>query len=153
MAALTLPTVMGCSASVAELPRWALALVARERVARLGLIDDDGGPRVLPITFALHGGAFVTAVDHKPKRVAPERLARVRWLRARPRAALTIDRYDDDWSALEWVQAIGEVRIVGACDAASSLAALRERYEPYRDRPPSGPILVLNPQRLLWWRA
>ena len=127
--------------------------MARERVARLGLIDDDGGPRVLPITFALHGGAFVTAVDHKPKRVAPERLARVRWLRARPRAALTIDRYDDDWSALEWVQAIGEVRIVGAGDAASSLAALRERYEPYRDRPPSGPILVLNPQRLLWWRA
>lgn len=127
--------------------------MARERVARLGLIDDDGAPRVLPITFALDGDSFVTAVDHKPKRVAPERLARVRWLRARPRAALTIDHYDDDWSALEWVQAIGEVRIVGTGDAASSLAALRQRYEPYRDRPPSGPILVLNPQRLLWWRA
>jgi PPOX class probable F420-dependent enzyme len=144
---------MGCSASVAELPRWALALVAQERVARLGLIDDDGAPRVLPITYALDGDAFVTAVDHKPKRVAPERLARIRWLRARPRAALTIDRYDDDWSTLAWVQALGEVRIVAASDASSSLAALSDRYEPYRDRPPSGPVLVLEPQRLLWWRA
>jgi PPOX class probable F420-dependent enzyme len=144
---------MGCSASVAELPRWALALVARERVAWLGLIDDDGAPRVLPITFALDGGAFVTAVDQKPKRVAPERLARVRWLRARPRAALTIDHYDDDWSSLAWVQAIGEVRVLDAGDAPSSLAALSARYEPYRDRPPAGPILVLDPERLLWWRA
>jgi len=144
---------MGCSATVAGLPRWALALVAQERVARLGLIDDDGAPRVLPITYALDGDAFVTAVDHKPKRVAPERLARIRWLRARPRAALTIDRYDDDWSTLAWVQALGEVRIVAASDASSSLAALSDRYEPYRDRPPSGPVLVLEPQRLLWWRA
>jgi len=107
----------------------------------------------LPITYALDGDAFVTAVDHKPKRVAPERLARIRWLRARPRAALTIDRYDDDWSTLAWVQALGEVRIVAASDASSSLAALSDRYEPYRDRPPSGPVLVLEPQRLLWWRA
>jgi PPOX class probable F420-dependent enzyme len=144
---------MGCSASVAELPRWALALVAQERVARLGLIDDDGAPRVLPITYALDGDAFVTAVDHKPKRVAPERLARIRWLRARPRAALTIDRYDDDWSTLAWVQALGEIRIVAASDATPALAALSERYEPYRDRRPAGPVLVLEPQRLLWWRA
>lgn len=122
-------------------------------MARLGLIDDDGAPRVLPITYALDGDAFVTAVDHKPKRVAPERLARVGWLRARPRAALTIDRYDDDWSTLAWVQALGEVRIVAASDAASALEALSERYEPYRDRRPGGPVLLLEPQRLLWWRA
>ena len=151
--ALTLPTVMGCSASVAELPGWALALVAQEHVARLGLIDDDGAPRVLPITYALDGGAFVTAVDHKPKRVAAERLARVRWLRARPRAALTIDHYDDDWSRLAWVQALGDVRIVEAQAAPSAVAALSERYEPYLDRPPAGPLLVLEPERLLWWRA
>jgi PPOX class probable F420-dependent enzyme len=144
---------MGCSASVAELPRWALALVASERVARLGLIDDDGAPRVMPITFALDGSAFVTAVDHKRKRTAGDRLARVRWLRARPRAALTIDHYDDDWATLAWVQALGPVEILDAGAAASAVAALSERYQPYRERPPAGPVLVLRPERLLWWQA
>ncbi len=145
---------MGCSASVAELPRWALALLARERVGRLGLIDDDGAPRVLPITYALSAGRFVSAVDDKPKRVAGEQLARVRWLRARPRAALTVDHYDDDWSSLAWVQALGEVHVLDPTSAPrAALAALTERYEPYRTRPPAGPILILEPARLLFWQA
>jgi PPOX class probable F420-dependent enzyme len=128
-------------------------LLAHERVARLGLTDDEGAPRVLPVTYALDQGAFVSAVDHKRKRVAGERLARVRWLRARPRAALTVDRYDDDWSSLAWVQALGEVRIVDPASAPAALSALTERYEPYRSRPPAGPLLVLEPERLIWWRA
>ena len=59
-------------------------------MARLGLIDDHGAPRVLPVTYAVSDGKLVTVVDHKPKRVAGERLARVRWLRARPSAAMTV---------------------------------------------------------------
>lgn len=145
---------MGCGASVAELPRWARALLESERVARLGITDDDGAPRVLPITYAVSGGAFVSAIDHKRKRVAAERLARVRWLLARPRAALTIDHYDDDWSSLAWVQALGDVEILErASDAPAALDALIERYEPYRTHPPSGPLLILRPARLLWWQA
>ncbi len=122
-------------------------------MARLGLIDDDGGPRVLPVTYALAGAAIVTAIDHKPKRTAPEALARVRWLRARPRAALTVDRYEEDWSRLVWVQAIGQVTILDAPSAPEAIAALTERYPPYRDRPPAGPVLSLVPDRVLWWRA
>ncbi|HEX4108903.1 MAG TPA: pyridoxamine 5'-phosphate oxidase family protein [Solirubrobacteraceae bacterium] len=144
---------MGRSASVAELPRWAHELLASARVARLGIVDDDGGPRVLPVTYALAGSEIVTALDHKPKRLAPERLARVRWLTARPRAALTVDVYDDDWSRLRWVQAIGPVRILEAPSAPEAIAALTERYLPYRDRPPGGPVIALRPDRVLWWRA
>jgi PPOX class probable F420-dependent enzyme len=144
---------MGRSASVAELPRWALALLTRERVARLGLTDDQGDPRVLPITYALSRGAFVSAVDHKRKRVAGEQLARVRWLRARPRAAVTVDHYAEDWSSLAWVQALGPVQILDPASAPDALAALVERYEPYRARPPTGPILMLHPDRLLYWQA
>lgn len=123
------------------------------RVARLGLTDDDGGPRVLPITYALFDGSLLTAVDHKPKRTPGDRLARVRWLRARPRAAITVDHYDDDWSALAWVQAIGPIEVLSAQDSPDRLAALVERYEQYRSRPPAGPLLELAPERLLWWRA
>ncbi len=123
-------------------------------MARLGLTDDEGAPRVLPITFAVWEGAFVSAVDHKRKRVAAGQVARVRWLQARPRAALTVDRYDDDWSSLAWVQALGEVHILDLPSAApAALAALTERYAPYRANPPAGPLLVLHPDRLIWWRA
>jgi PPOX class probable F420-dependent enzyme len=144
---------MGRSTSVAELPKWARELLERSRVGRLGLLDDDGGPRVLPITYALSGGALVTAVDHKPKHVPPERLARLRWLHARPLAALTVDHYEDDWSRLAWVQAIGAVSILDAVDAPDALAALAARYAPYRERPPAGPLIALEPDRVLWWRA
>lgn len=122
-------------------------------MGRLGLLDDRGAPRVLPVTFAVWGESLVSAVDHKPKRVAPDRLARVRWLRADPRAALTVDRYEDDWSALAWVQALGTARVLDAADNPGALSALARRYRQYADRPPAGPLLVLEPERLLWWRA
>lgn len=128
-------------------------MLERSRVARLGLIDHEGGPRVLPVTYALAGGTLVSAVDHKRKRRPGEELARVRWLRASPRAALTVDRYDEDWSELEWVQALGTVRIVEAAAAPAAIAALIGRYPQYRDQPPAGPVLELEPERLRWWRA
>jgi PPOX class probable F420-dependent enzyme len=122
-------------------------------VGRLGLIDGDGWPRVLPVTYAVLSGSLVTAVDDKPKGVAPERIARVRWLRDRPGAALTVDHYEEDWSALAWVQAIGLVAIFEAEAAPEAVAALAGRYPHYRARPPAGPVLVLTPERLLGWRA
>jgi PPOX class probable F420-dependent enzyme len=117
------------------------------------MIDDEGGPRVLPVTYAVHENTIVTAIDHKRKRVPAERLARVRWLKARPRVALTVDRYDDDWSQLQWVQALGPMMILDAADAPDALAALTERYAAYREQPPGGPVLSLAPDRILWWRA
>jgi PPOX class probable F420-dependent enzyme len=128
-------------------------LLAESRVGRLGLVDDDGAPRVLPVTYAIDGETLVTAVDQKPKLRHGEELARVRWLRARPAAALTVDHYDDDWSALAWVQALGAVRVLDAASSPDAIAALTGRYEPYRSDPPAGPLLVLEPDRLLWWRA
>jgi PPOX class probable F420-dependent enzyme len=128
-------------------------LLAGSRVGRLGLLDDDGAPRVLPVTYAIDGETLVTAVDQKPKRRRGEELARVRWLRVRPAAALTVDHYDDDWSTLAWVQALGTVRVLDAASSRDAIAALTERYEPYRGDPPAGPVLVLEPDRLLWWRA
>jgi PPOX class probable F420-dependent enzyme len=144
---------MGSCASVAELPEWARELLDRSRVGRLGLLDDVGGPRVLPVTYALHAGALVTAVDQKPKRVEPERLARVRWLQARPMAALTVDHYEEDWSRLAWVQALGQVAIIDAADAPDAVEVLTDRYSQYRLQAPAGPILKLTPRRVLWWRA
>jgi PPOX class probable F420-dependent enzyme len=134
------------------LPGWARELIGSARVAHLGLLDSGGRPRVLPVAFAPCHGDLWTAVDHKPKRVEPGELARVRWLRRNPSAALTIDRYSDDWERLAWVQALGRVEV---CDTAAAgvLEALAGRYEQYREHPPGGPFLRLRPERFVCWRA
>ena len=106
---------------------------------------------MLPVTFALAEGRIWSAIDRKPKRSAEP--ARLQFLRRDPRAALTVDRYSDDWAELAWVQVLGTVEIVDAADGAAGLEALRERYEPYRDQAPPGPLLALQPRRVLWWRA
>jgi PPOX class probable F420-dependent enzyme len=108
---------------------------------------------VLPVTFAIFEGALWSVVDQKPKRVSPAELARVRYLGRRPEAALTVDRYDEDWSKLAWVQAIGRVEIVEPEAHLEALDALREKYPPYRESPPPGPLLRLVCERALCWRA
>jgi PPOX class probable F420-dependent enzyme len=107
---------------------------------------------VLPVTFALAGGEVLSAVDHKPKRRHGAELARVRWLRRDPRAAFGVDRYDDDWTQLAWVQLLGRVSIEeGVSDVA--LQALQSRYPQYREQPPDGPLLRLRVERALWWTS
>lgn len=139
--------------NLAELPAWAAGLLGEAQVARLGLLDAEGHPRVLPITFALAEDCIWSAVDAKPKRVAPDQVARLRFLRRDPRVALTIDRYSDDWDALAWVQLLGEMRIVDLAEGAQGMRALVAKYPQYRDDPPPGPLLALEPLRCLCWRA
>jgi PPOX class probable F420-dependent enzyme len=134
-----------------KLPAWASKLLETARVAHLGLLDGDGRPRVLPVTYAVVEGLIWSAVDQKPKRVPGEELARVRWLRASPRAALTVDRYDDDWSRLAWVQVLVSVSIEPIRHEV--VDALARRYPAYRELAPGGPLLRLSPERVLWWRA
>lgn len=139
-------------ASLDSAPKWARELLESEPIGHLGLLDDDARPRVLPVAFVLLGGEIWSAVDDKPKRVADE-LARVRWLRARPSSALTVDRYSADWSRLAWIQLIGRTAVVDVAGREPVLEALAARYAPYRERAPRGPLLRLTPDRCIWWRA
>jgi PPOX class probable F420-dependent enzyme len=134
-----------------ELVAWANKLLESARVARLGLLDDEGAPRVLPVTFAVAEGRIWSAIDQKPKRT--QEPARLRFLRRDPRAALTVDRYSDEWEELAWVQVLGRVSIVEIGESPSGLEALRAKYEQYREEAPPGPLLALQPERYLWWRA
>jgi PPOX class probable F420-dependent enzyme len=139
-------------ARLEDLPGWARDLLAEARSAHLGLLDADARPRVMPVTFAAVGPALVTAVDHKPKSVEGRELARVRWLRERPAAALTVDRYDDDWSRLAWVQALGDAEVLDD-PPPGALDALAAKYRQYAERPPAGPFIRLEPRRFVTWSA
>jgi PPOX class probable F420-dependent enzyme len=132
---------------LSDLPGWAGALLDEARVAHLGLLDGSGHPRVQPITYARLGDTLVSAIDDKPKRRTPARLRR---LRADPRATVTIDRYDDDWTRLAWVQVLATATITDLHPPA--LAALRARYPAYATAPP-GPLITFTPVRILCWVA
>jgi PPOX class probable F420-dependent enzyme len=134
-----------------HLPGWGRDLLARARVAHLAFLDDDARPRVLPVTFALSGDAVWSAIDRKPKRTADP--ARVRMLRRRPEAALCVDRYEDDWRRLAWVQLLGPVDVLEAAAGAAGLQALIAKYPQYREQPPPGPLLRLTVRRALSWSA
>jgi PPOX class probable F420-dependent enzyme len=127
--------------------------VEAARVAHLGLVDSGGRPRVLPITYAVVEGVVWSAIDQKRKRVPGEELARVRWLRASPPASVTIDRYDDDWSRLAWVQVLGVASVVDLAGRDEVLHALAGRYPAYRENTPRGPLVRIEPERVVWWHA
>jgi PPOX class probable F420-dependent enzyme len=131
-----------------ELPGWAVELLGAARVGRLGLLDEEDRPRLLPVTFAVWEGAVWSAIDRKPKR--PGEPARVRRLRRRPHAALLVDRYDDDWSRLAWLELRGPVSVEPLGPALDTLAA---KYPQYVEQPPQGPLLRLAPERFALWRA
>jgi PPOX class probable F420-dependent enzyme len=131
---------------VEDLPTWARDLLAQARVARLALLDEEDLPRVLPVTFAVFEAAVWSAIDQKPKRSAEP--ARVRRLRRRPEAALLVDRYEDDWSRLAWVEVRGSVSVEPLGPAVDALAA---KYPQYVAEPPPGPLLRLEPERCGCW--
>src|SRR5919112_5645059 len=109
-----------------DLPGWAREMLEEARVARLALLDGEYWPRVLPVTFAVWEGAVWSAIDRKPKRAAEP--ARVRRLRRSPQAAVLVDRYDDDWSRLAWVELRGPVSVE---PLGAALDALTEKYPQY----------------------
>jgi PPOX class probable F420-dependent enzyme len=122
---------------------------AAARVARLATVRDDGAPHLVPIIFALVGDVIYSAVDAKPKRHT--RLQRLANITHEPRVSVLVDRYDDDWTALWWVRADGEARVLPSSPAA--LDALTAKYPQYRADPPPGPFLEIEVRRWSAWSA
>ena len=140
------------SGTLLQLPEWASGLLETARVGHLAVVDGVGRPRVLPVTYAVCEGAAWTVIDNKPKRAGREP-ARIHWLRERPHAAITVDRYSDDWSELQWVQLLGEMNVLPGAPAGAGMTALLARYPQYRADPPPGPLMRLTVTRAVWWTA
>lgn len=136
-------------------------------VARMATVRPDGGPHVVPVTFALlHDGTgdgdadegadqIVFAVDHKPKSTV--HLQRLANLEAEPRVSFLVDRYDDDWTTLWWVRADGLARLLDDAtdtdDLETALDALAAKYRQYRDMRPAGPVVCTRITRWVEWTA
>ena len=126
------------------------------RVARLATLDAEFGPHIVPICFAYDGKVFYTAVDRKPKRVVPERLARLRHIRAVPQVALLIDEYREDWGRLWYVLVPGKAKLIPKSareERAEAIRRLRAKYPQYAAGmlPDDAPIIRIAPERIISW--
>jgi PPOX class probable F420-dependent enzyme len=124
---------------------------ATSPVARLATVRADGQPHLVPVVFALIGDTVYTAVDAKPKSTV--RLQRLANIAAEPRCSLLVDHYEDDWSALWWVELRGTASTLEGEAAEAALDALATRYPAYLGSRPPGPVIAIRPDRWAWWSA
>ena len=130
------------------------AFVLAQRAARLATVNAGGQPSVVPVCYAYDGARFFSPLDEKPKRLAPSALRRVRDIAANPAVSLLIDRYDDDWSRLGFVQVRGQATLLapGAPDHPAALRLLRERYPQYQTMAlEERPVIAITPHSVVSW--
>ncbi len=129
-------------------------------VGILASVDSEGRPHQVPVVFARVGSLLWSPVDAKPK--AAGELARVRNLRANPRASLLLDHYDENWTRLWWLRVDANARVAEPPDpdadpeVTAAVAALRRKYRQYHDipvlrAPPT--LLALDPIAVTGWCA
>ena len=130
----------------------ARARFAAMRVVRLATVTGDGRPRVVPVVCATVGDTVYSAVDAKPKRTT--RLARLDDVAANPAVCLLADHYEEDWTALWWVRADGQARVLEGggdrAEVAHALAQLRARYP---QQTVTGAVLAVDVTRWSGWAA
>src|SRR4051812_16821927 len=124
------------------------------RVARLATLDAERTPHLVPICFACDGNVLYSAIDRKPKRVAPNRLTRVKNIKKTPQVALLVDHYTEDWTRLWYVLVRGEAQLVSApAERKRAIQCLRAKYTQYSPEmlEDDAPLLRITPQRIIAW--
>lgn len=126
------------------------------RVARLSTLDSKCRPHIVPICFVYDGQFFYSAIDEKPKSVAPQRLARVRNILATPQVALLIDEYDEDWTRLWFVLIRGRAEVMpmsARLERGRAVFKLREKYRQYAGTMlhDDTTIIRIAPRRITSW--
>ncbi|MBV9183583.1 MAG: TIGR03668 family PPOX class F420-dependent oxidoreductase [Acidobacteria bacterium] len=139
-----------------QIARKIQRILKQARVARLATVDPKKRPHVVPVCFALVGKALYSAVDQKPKRVAPERLVRLQNIRAVSRVALLIDQYDEDWNQLWYVLIRGKANLLSNSsrqERGLAIRRLRAKYPQYTPQmlADNAAIIRIIPDRITSW--
>jgi len=134
------------------------AKLVEARVARLATLGAEYSPHIVPVCFTYDGKVFYSAVDLKPKRVAPKKLARLKHIRARSQVALLIDQYHEDWSRLWYILVRGRAKLITNSahkERAEALRQLKAKYPQYTAGmlPDDAPLIRITPERIISWGA
>jgi PPOX class probable F420-dependent enzyme len=141
------------SRRMTPLPPDFAAFVRDARAGRLATVDPQGRPHVVPVCFVYLDSAVYSVLDAKPKRVEVTQLRRVRNLLANPSVQLLVDRYDEDWTKLLYVQLRGRAELLHpGAEHASALEALRAKYAQYAALPlDDAPMIKLTVETWVAW--
>jgi PPOX class probable F420-dependent enzyme len=135
----------------------AAPLAADSRVARLATLDAQGYPHLVPVCYATDGRTYYSALDAKPKRVAPAKLRRVRNIRANPRVALLFDHYEEDWRRLRYVMVQGQAELLAdGPEREAARGLLLAKYPQYQTTTPlaeQAVVIKITPVRVVEWSA
>lgn len=127
--------------------------IRQQRVARLATVDSHGRPHIVPIVFVYNDETIYTPIDLKPKDVRPQDLLRVLNIAQNPEVQVLLDRYDEDWQQLGFVQLRGRAELLEAgLDYEAALRLLQQKYPQYGDLPLEGrPVIRVNIDRVVSW--
>jgi PPOX class probable F420-dependent enzyme len=122
------------------------------RVAHLATADRSGVPHLVPVCFSLGVTTLYITIDEKPKR-ADIPLKRLRNLQENPAVAVTVDRWDEDWTRLAWVMLRGRADILADGEEHDRAQDdLRRRYQQYRSMELAAlPVIAVRIERVLSW--
>jgi PPOX class probable F420-dependent enzyme len=123
------------------------------RIAHLATADRSAVPHVVPVCFAILRDTLYITIDEKPKRPHGAPLKRVRNILQNPNAAVTADRYDEDWSKLGWVMLRGRAEILdGGAEHDDAQARLQSRYNQLAAMSLTTlPVIALRIERVTSW--
>jgi PPOX class probable F420-dependent enzyme len=122
------------------------------RVAHLATADRAGMPHVVPVCYAIEAGRLYITIDEKPKR-RPQSLKRLANILENPRAAIVVDRWDEDWTRLGWVMLRGSAEILcGGAEHDRAQVLLKSRYRQLGSMALEGlPVIALSIERVASW--
>ena len=130
----------------------ARAFCERSRVAHLATANAAGVPHLVPVCHAVLDDTLYITIDEKPKRTDIP-LKRLRNIAENPEVAVTLDRWDEDWSRLAWVMLRGRAEILTDGDEHDlAQDRLRARYPQYRVMALEGlPVIAVRIARASAW--
>jgi PPOX class probable F420-dependent enzyme len=124
----------------------------QSRVGHLATAGRDGAPHLVPVCFCVDDESLYITVDEKPKRTdAP--LRRIRNIQENPAVAVTVDRWDEDWTRLAWIMLRGPADILpGGDEHDRAQDQLCRRYQQYRGMKLAPlPVIAVRIRRVLAW--
>lgn len=122
-------------------------VVALERVCRVATTGRSRVPHVVPVCHILKDGKIYFGSDGDAKKVQN--------LRQNPRAAVTVDVYDEDWSSLRGVTIQGDAALIENGTRFKRLRnAIYEKFPQYPQESAltKGSVIVeITPRHVFSW--